>query len=97
MVSLSSWSMKNSYKYSNRAVAFLDVLGFQNKLKDFEEEAICYYNNHSGYDGEDDGVDDVSDVEAGMVAICSHPGTLANGLRKARPPKVSGQGGKGQR
>lgn len=34
----------HDYKYSHRAVAFLDVLGFQNKLDEFEKEAIEYYN-----------------------------------------------------
>lgn len=36
--------MMQDYKYSHRAVAFLDVLGFQNKLDEFEKEAIEYYN-----------------------------------------------------
>jgi hypothetical protein len=37
--------MENQYIYSNRAVAFLDVLGFQNKLTEFEAEAIQYHQN----------------------------------------------------
>lgn len=37
--------MDLEYKYSHRAVAFLDVLGFQNKLEEFEKEAIEYYSN----------------------------------------------------
>lgn len=37
--------MNNKYKYSNRAVAFLDVLGFQNKLSEFEEQAILFHEN----------------------------------------------------
>ncbi|MFV0218684.1 hypothetical protein OBK23_03225 [Empedobacter falsenii] len=39
--------MKNdsSHIYSYRAVAFLDVLGFQNKLSEFENEAIEFHNN----------------------------------------------------
>src|SRR5690606_7568090 len=39
--------MKNdsSHIYSYRAVAFLDVLGFQNKLSEFEDEAIEFHNN----------------------------------------------------
>jgi hypothetical protein len=37
--------MEHHYIYSHRAVAFLDVLGFQNKLKEFEDEAIEYYSN----------------------------------------------------
>jgi hypothetical protein len=36
--------MELEYKYTNRAVAFLDVLGFQNKLEEFEKEAIEFYN-----------------------------------------------------
>lgn len=31
---------ENSYVYTHRAVAFLDVLGFKEKLKEFEQEAI---------------------------------------------------------
>ncbi|WP_027377929.1 hypothetical protein [Kaistella palustris] len=31
------------YIYSHRAVAFLDVLGFQNKLQSFEDEAIKFH------------------------------------------------------
>lgn len=37
--------MVNQYIYSDRAVAFLDVLGFQNKLTEFEAEAIQYRQN----------------------------------------------------
>lgn len=37
--------MEQQYRYSYRAVAFLDVLGFQSKLKEFEDEAIEYRNN----------------------------------------------------
>ena len=35
--------MISQYIYGNRAVAFLDVLGFQNKLKEFENEAVQFY------------------------------------------------------
>jgi len=35
--------MVSQYIYGNRAVAFLDVLGFQNKLKEFENEAVQFY------------------------------------------------------
>ena len=37
--------MEHQYRYSHRAVAFLDVLGFQNKLDEFENDAIEYYTN----------------------------------------------------
>lgn len=33
----------NEIKYQKRIVAFLDVLGFQTKLNEFEEEAITYH------------------------------------------------------
>lgn len=45
--------MEHKYKYSYMAVAFLDVLGFQSKLEEFEEEAIECYNNIT-----DDGMND---------------------------------------
>ena len=35
--------MISQYIYGNRAVAFLNVLGFQNKLKEFENEAVQFY------------------------------------------------------
>lgn len=38
--------MEHHYRYSQRAVAFLDVLGFQNKLKEFENEAKEYYKGN---------------------------------------------------
>lgn len=50
--------MDHQYRYSYRAVAFLDVLGFQSKLKDFEDEAIEYHNNFT-----DEGSFDDSDEE----------------------------------
>lgn len=37
--------MEFPYQYNNRAVAFLDVLGFQNKLHEFEAEAINHHQN----------------------------------------------------
>ncbi len=37
--------MEYQYRYSHRAVAFLDVLGFQSKLQEFENEAIEHQNN----------------------------------------------------
>ncbi len=40
--------------YGNRAVAFLDVLGFQNKLKEFENEAIQFYDDFTSDDDVDD-------------------------------------------
>jgi hypothetical protein len=40
----------NQYIYQDRAVVFLDVLGFQEKLKDFEKEAIQFKEeNNSEY------------------------------------------------
>jgi hypothetical protein len=43
-----------NYIYTNRAVAFLDVLGFQNKLKEFEDEAIQFYSDFVADNVEDD-------------------------------------------
>lgn len=43
-----------NYIYTNRAVAFLDVLGFQNKLKEFEDEAIQFYSDFVANNVEDD-------------------------------------------
>lgn len=37
--------MESQYIYSERAVAFLDVLGFQNKLSEFENQAIEFSDN----------------------------------------------------
>lgn len=37
---------QKKYIYSERAVAFLDVLGFQNKLTEFENEALEYKNSY---------------------------------------------------
>lgn len=37
--------MSIDYIYSERAVAFLDVMGFENKLFEFEDEAITYRDN----------------------------------------------------
>ncbi len=51
--------MEHQYRYSHRAVAFLDVLGFQSKLKEFEDEAIEYHNNFI----EDDGFEDVEEED----------------------------------
>ena len=42
--------MEHQYRYSHRAVAFLDVLGFQSKLQEFENEAIEYRNNFTNDD-----------------------------------------------
>jgi hypothetical protein len=39
--------MDERFKYSHRAVAFLDILGFENKLIEFENEAFSYHNNLS--------------------------------------------------
>lgn len=50
--------MQHLYRYSHRAVAFLDVLGFQNKLKEFEDEAIEYHNVFA-----DGGLEDPYDKE----------------------------------
>ena len=44
--------------YGNRAVAFLDVLGFQNKLKEFESEATDYYDNFVSDESADDDDDE---------------------------------------
>lgn len=46
--------MEHQYRYSHRAVAFLDVLGFQSKLKEFEDEAIEFHNNFTDDDGLED-------------------------------------------
>jgi hypothetical protein len=46
--------MINNYKYSHRAVAFLDVLGFENKLIEFEKEAIEFYNATNSDEAEED-------------------------------------------
>ncbi|WP_157208911.1 hypothetical protein [Mariniflexile maritimum] len=46
--------MISQYIYGNRAVAFLDVLGFQNKLKEFENEALQYYDNFVSANSDDD-------------------------------------------
>ena len=46
---------ENIYIYTHRAVAFLDVLGFQNKLNEFENEAVEFHNAISD--------DDVTDLE----------------------------------
>lgn len=37
--------MNNQYVYNERAVAFLDVLGFKSKLQSFEKEAIEFKDN----------------------------------------------------
>jgi len=39
--------MEQEYNYGNRAVAFLDVLGFRQKLLDFEKEALDNHSTHS--------------------------------------------------
>lgn len=41
---------QKEFIYSERAVAFLDVLGFQNKLTEFENEAIEYKNNYVAHE-----------------------------------------------
>ncbi|KAF5059675.1 hypothetical protein DSECCO2_333570 [anaerobic digester metagenome] len=50
--------MEHTYKYTSRAVAFLDVLGFQSKLKEFEKEAIEHRNAFP-----DDEIVDESELE----------------------------------
>lgn len=53
--------MKYQYRYSQRAVAFLDILGFNSKLILFEEEATEYHNNFTEDDSlEDSEFDDVN-------------------------------------
>lgn len=47
------------YRYSYRAVAFLDVLGFQSKLKEFENEAIDYRNSFTDDDSLEDSEEDI--------------------------------------
>ncbi len=56
--------MIQDYKYSHRAVAFLDVLGFQNKLDEFEKEAIEYYNTSN-----DEETDETFDEENADTSI----------------------------
>ena len=46
--------MEHQYRYSYRAVAFLDVLGFKSKLKEFEEEAINFRSNITDGEIEED-------------------------------------------
>ncbi|WP_154855135.1 hypothetical protein [Cyclobacterium xiamenense] len=57
--------MEHQYRYSHRAVAFLDVLGFQSKLKEFEDEAIEYRNNFTYDDSLEDS--DEEDVNNGPI------------------------------
>lgn len=57
--------MEHQYRYSHRAVAFLDVLGFQSKLKEFEEEAIEYRNNFS----DDDNLEDSEQEDVNISPI----------------------------
>jgi predicted AAA+ superfamily ATPase len=42
--------MENLYLYFDKAVAFLDILGFQNKLREFEEDAIAYYTDSPNFE-----------------------------------------------
>lgn len=49
------------YRYSYRAVAFLDVLGFQSKLKEFEDEAIDYRNSFTDDDNLEESGEDIAD------------------------------------
>lgn len=53
--------------YSKRAVAFLDVLGFQNKLQEFENEAFDYYNNNTNISNSEDGLNFSSDENLGPI------------------------------
>lgn len=46
--------MIEQYIYGKRAVAFLDVLGFQNKLKEFENEASQFYDDFTADEDMDD-------------------------------------------
>ncbi len=55
--------MTYNYKYSYRAVAFLDVLGFKNKLQEFEQDAEKFYNDQRNTS--DDDTMDESNVENG--------------------------------
>lgn len=50
--------MIEQHIYGKRAVAFLDVLGFQNKLKEFENEASQFYDDFSADEDEDDNDND---------------------------------------
>ncbi|OFY39387.1 MAG: hypothetical protein A2X18_04630 [Bacteroidetes bacterium GWF2_40_14] len=49
--------MTNDYEYiyGERAVAFLDVLGFQSKLLEFEREAVNFKDSHIDEQSEDNG------------------------------------------
>lgn len=60
-----------NYIYTNRAVAFLDVLGFQNKLKEFENEALQYYDNFVSANS----VDDTDEDEVGGRVYYSQKAT----------------------
>lgn len=51
--------MIEQYIYGKRAVAFLDVLGFQNKLKEFENEASQFYDDFTSDDDSDDNGDEI--------------------------------------
>jgi hypothetical protein len=46
--------MSNYFLHKHRAVAFIDVLGFKGKLKEYETEAINHYNEYSDDDSEYD-------------------------------------------
>jgi hypothetical protein len=56
--------MEGQFKYSYRAVAFLDVLGFKNKLTEFEKEAIAFHDN---YEGRSIGTEDSDDINDGAI------------------------------
>ena len=50
--------MNNQYVYNERAVAFLDVLGFKSKLQVFEKEAIEFNENQeNNVENESDSTD----------------------------------------
>lgn len=59
--------MGYKYKYVNRAVAFLDVLGFQNKLQEFEKEAIAFHGEYIGDNLDDDVLDENTDQNVGPI------------------------------
>lgn len=44
--------MSTFYFHQERAVAFIDVLGFKGKLKEFEDEAVFHYQNYSDQEGD---------------------------------------------
>ena len=79
--------MGDQFKYSYMAVAFLDVLGFQNKLNEFENEAIAFHNNSEGSNNAADNDDSSDGAVYYSIRAAAFIETFNSAISKLDPDK----------